>query len=158
MGRRRNKTGSAPPSPGGPSQPVAATNPHAGGASTDRSAPIAATPPKHAGGASTDPTTVERRRTSPSGDPTDAILSTVSKVGETLLESLESLEERIRFVRRPVAACGDRPAAGPPARLLLTAPHAAIEKGEVSRARDPLAAPAVEALAAVSPEAPLPCR
>ena len=71
MGRRRNKTGSAPPSPGGPSQPVAAT-------------------PKHAGGASTDPTTVERRRTSPSGDPTDAILSTVSKVGETLLESLES--------------------------------------------------------------------
>ena len=90
MGRRRNKTGSAPPSPGGPSQPVAATPKHAGGASTDRSAPIAATPPKHAGGASTDPTTVERRRTSPSGDPTDAILSTVSKVGETLLESLES--------------------------------------------------------------------
>ena len=59
MGRRRNKTGSAPPSPGGPSQPVAATPKHAGGASTDRSGPIAATPPKHAGGASTDPTTVD---------------------------------------------------------------------------------------------------
>ena len=63
MGRRRNKTGSAPPSPGGPSAPI---------------------------GASNDPTTVERRRTSPSADPTDALLSTVSKVGETLLESLES--------------------------------------------------------------------